>query len=253
MDGACLPDCTRPCSALPPIDGITISQSAGLLPSSVATYTCDDSGGPPADGDSVQTCLPNGTWTGASPTICSCPACDSDEMTTWTLVRHTDGNKHPARDHIMGGTVHYGTPYESTSWSVEFEQAVPEYDQFMLASGDCEKWIVMTKAEAIGNNGMRTYSGQQLHMIRGAFSSEPFTTMGYRRVATGGGRPEDPWIQWTNRAHDQCDAVYVGDYEACSGNGVGAHHDGLDVYIRNSAENPGPGSFTSLQPTSICR
>ena len=70
VDGACLPNCTRPCPELAQVAGVTIGQSAGLLPSSVATYTCDETGEPPADGNSIRTCLPNGTWTGESPTVC---------------------------------------------------------------------------------------------------------------------------------------------------------------------------------------
>jgi hypothetical protein len=70
MDGACLPDCTRPCPDLTPVTGVTISQSAELLPSSIATYTCDETGAPPADGNAVRMCQRNGTWTGNSPTVC---------------------------------------------------------------------------------------------------------------------------------------------------------------------------------------
>ena len=69
-DGACLLECTRPCPELAPVAGVTIGQSAGLLPSSVATYVCDDTGDSPADGNSIRTCLPNGTWTGEPPTVC---------------------------------------------------------------------------------------------------------------------------------------------------------------------------------------
>jgi hypothetical protein len=82
VDGDCLPDCTRPCPELALVTGVTISLSVELLPSSIAVYTCDESGTPPADGDSVRTCLPNGTWTGASPTACC--------MTPAMIVRHFD-------------------------------------------------------------------------------------------------------------------------------------------------------------------
>ena len=61
---------SRPCPELAQIAGVTIRQSAELLPSSIATYTCADTGEPPADGNAVRMCQRNGTWTGNSPTIC---------------------------------------------------------------------------------------------------------------------------------------------------------------------------------------
>jgi hypothetical protein len=70
---------------------------------------------------------------------------------------------HPATDNLCGTHV-YGTPGESVSWSVNFEEAVPNWNEFLFASGDCSLWIVMTKCEAIGCDGMRTYSNTQLRV-----------------------------------------------------------------------------------------
>jgi hypothetical protein len=169
-------------------------------------------------------------------------ACDSDRTAHWTHVRHTDGNTHPANDNLCGSHV-YGTPRVSESWSVDFEQTVPGYDEFLFASGDCDKWIVMTKAEAIGSDGMREYSNAQLNVMRGSASGSSFTTNGYRRRVCGQQAHEDPWIQYQNAGHNQCDAIYVNNgYPACGGNGVGAQHGGLDVYIRNSATATGSDS-----------
>jgi hypothetical protein len=93
VDGACLPDCTRPCHELAPVAGMTITQSAGILPSSIATYTCDETGEPPADGtsgNSVRTCLRNGTWTGQSPTDCEPPLeCCSSSGTQHARSTHS--------------------------------------------------------------------------------------------------------------------------------------------------------------------
>jgi hypothetical protein len=42
---------------------------------------------------------------------------------------------------------------------------------------------------------------------------------------------EDPWITWTD--HNQCNSLYhENGYQACSSNGVGKKHNGLNVFIR---------------------
>jgi hypothetical protein len=83
VGGPCLSDCTFVCRELAPVAGVTISQSAELLPSSIATYACDDTGEPPADGNSIRTCQRNGTWTGESPTVCDpCAVVDCGDYGT---------------------------------------------------------------------------------------------------------------------------------------------------------------------------
>jgi hypothetical protein len=69
----CLPDCTLQvlCPALPPLDGATIEYSNGMISPSVATYTCDATGGAPIDGDATRTCQADGSWSGVAPTSCS--------------------------------------------------------------------------------------------------------------------------------------------------------------------------------------
>jgi hypothetical protein len=183
--------------------------------------------------------------------------CDSDQTAAWTLVRHTDGNTHPADDNLCGtavyGTAVYGTAQQSASWSVDFEEAVPEYDQFMFASRDCEMWIVMTKEEAIGSDGMREYANAQLNIMRGSASDSAYTTNGFRRRVCGEAPHEDPWIQHQGTAHNQCDAIYINNnYAACGGNGVGALHGGLDVYVRNSAAPVGINPELPLLPSGTC-
>jgi hypothetical protein len=68
----CLLDCTMEvlCPALEPLDGGTIAYSNGLVYPTMATYTCDASGGPPIDGDASLECQEDGTWAGAVPTQC---------------------------------------------------------------------------------------------------------------------------------------------------------------------------------------
>ena len=72
-----------PCPALPPLAGASIAYSNGLVAPSVATYTCDGSGGPPQDGDATRTCQADGSWSGSAPTTCAvaCGAGPADCMT----------------------------------------------------------------------------------------------------------------------------------------------------------------------------
>ena len=58
--------------------------------------------------------------------------------------RHSSGwtftvsglNGHPATDNLRGTDV-YGTPAVTSEWSMNFEEAVPGWDEFMFSSGDC--------------------------------------------------------------------------------------------------------------------
>ena len=76
----------------------------------------------------------------------------------WSLVRHApdDGTTwHPATDQLAGTHI-YGNPKSGSFnhggyWSVNFEEAVPNYDEILMATGDCSSWIVMKKEELVGS------------------------------------------------------------------------------------------------------
>jgi hypothetical protein len=65
-DGDCLPNCQLPCPRPPPVDGMTVSMTAGLAPGSVATFSCDNGqlGNP-------LTCQADGSWSGDAPGTCA--------------------------------------------------------------------------------------------------------------------------------------------------------------------------------------
>lgn len=92
----CLPDCTLQvlCPALPPLDGASISYSNGMVAPSVATYTCDASGGPPNDGDATRTCQDDGTWSGVAPALCQLPRYTCGDFTSV-------GGLHPRREYCF--------------------------------------------------------------------------------------------------------------------------------------------------------
>ena len=73
-------------------------------------------------------------------------------------MRHAPGGYstwHPATDNLMGTDV-YGDsstgPMSRSAWSIPFEGAVEEYDEFLFSSGDCSSWLIAKKEEVIGSH-----------------------------------------------------------------------------------------------------
>jgi len=146
----------------------------------------------------------------------------------WTLVRRTSGNSHPAADSLEGTAV-YGTasadPLSEGDFSVNFDQTVPGWNEFLLTTGDCRHWMVMEKDAAIG------FYGSNIHrqVLRSHVQNEAYMVRVLRRTT----KMEDPWIQYEEN-HNQATALYVeNSYNANSGDGEGAKYSGLNVYVRN--------------------
>ena len=76
----------------------------------------------------------------------------------WSLVRHVNDDSgiwHVASDHLAGTQI-YGNPRRGTfsqsgHWSINFEEAVPGYDEFLFATGDCSNWLIMKRDELVGS------------------------------------------------------------------------------------------------------
>jgi hypothetical protein len=70
----------------------------------------------------------------------------------WKLVRRTNAGIawHQASDNCEGTDV-YGTasndPTSTTSFSINFQDAVPQYDEMLFATGDLTKWLVTRRDE----------------------------------------------------------------------------------------------------------
>ena len=131
----------------------------------------------------------------------TCTACATGSYGNgWTLVRRVPaGNAwHPATDGLVG-TVVYGTyssnPQDNnigTGWSINFETAVPGYNEFRFASGDGQVWLITTKA-AIGGavvSPAAYYSNDLRTIMSSSVSSTPYSARWYYRS----GIAEDPWI-----------------------------------------------------------
>ena len=72
----------------------------------------------------------------------------------WTKVRHVpSGTKWYSKNDNLAGKERVGNPNNDTSeWSKIFDSEVPDFNAFLFASGDCTKWLVTMKEEAIGEN-----------------------------------------------------------------------------------------------------
>ena len=55
-------------------------------------------------------------------------------------------------DNLMGVNELGDPSNDANSWSVKFNDKVPNFDEFLFASGDCTKWLVTSTYDAIGQN-----------------------------------------------------------------------------------------------------
>ena len=91
--------------------------------------------------------------------------CESAVGEGWYLVRRTTTAGHSATDQLEGTDV-YGTyaadpEQTSNSFSIDFETAVPSWNEILLSTGTCNHWLIMTRFQAIGevyNNVLRQIS-----------------------------------------------------------------------------------------------
>jgi hypothetical protein len=153
----------------------------------------------------------------------------------WTRVRHVKAGRtwHPATDRLSGRD-EYGTEgWEDSSWSVRFSPKVPNYDQFLFATGDCQKWLAADKDQVVG--GYYTNSPRRI-LASSHRQFGPYQARWYNRR----GVLEDPWISLID--HDV--AVGRGDIlygEYSFGHAHAANvlpmHNGADVYIRASGSS----------------
>ena len=124
----------------------------------------------------------------------------------------------------------YGTHGSSYNWSINFEQAVPGYNEFLFSTGDKKKWLITKKDQVLGY-----YSNQFRTIMKSSTSDGQYKARWYRRQ----GNREDPWISLS----DHSNAIYAGEI-LYGENSFGSFHastvlpshkhNGADVYIRNT-------------------
>ena len=66
-------------------------------------------------------------------------------------MRHVVGGTwFPLDDDLLGVDLVGNPYYDHHSWSLNFEEKVPDFDEFLFATVDCAKWLITTKFQAIG-------------------------------------------------------------------------------------------------------
>eukprot|EP00931_Biecheleriopsis_adriatica_P088135 TRINITY_DN62510_c0_g1_i2.p1 TRINITY_DN62510_c0_g1~~TRINITY_DN62510_c0_g1_i2.p1 ORF type:complete len:1491 (+),score=257.69 TRINITY_DN62510_c0_g1_i2:181-4473(+) len=143
----------------------------------------------------------------------------------WMLVRRTDNNMFPQTDKLVGTDVR-GIPHTDPlgeSFSIRFDES--DFDEFLFASGDCQKWMVMRKDEVL-----QWYSNQERLILKSHLSATPYNATMYRRQ----NNREDPWLTFEN--HDHCKALYAANNfdPNCDSGDLGTVHKGLNVFIRKT-------------------
>ena len=79
----------------------------------------------------------------------------------------TKAGWHPSTDHLNGTDVYgnYTDDFEAAkTFSVNFEKAVPGYNEVLIASGDCMKWLITTRTE-IAKSSPGTWEGKETHNV----------------------------------------------------------------------------------------
>jgi hypothetical protein len=157
-------------------------------------------------------------------TVSHATTCQMDDVGGgWELVRRTDNNLFPQTDKLVGtdmrGLSHTNPLGES--FSVRFDEA--DFDEFLFATGDCQRWMIMKRTEVLG-----WYDNQNRLVIKSHTSPTPYNATMYRREYNR----EDPWLTFGD--HDHCKALYVANNldPACDSGDLGTVHKGLNVFIR---------------------
>jgi len=131
----------------------------------------------------------------------------------------------------LAGTEVYGSPTDDNiAWSIDFESAVANYDQFLFTTGDCVHWLVANKNDVVGGT---PYTNEPRDISYSSSSSTSYQARWYNRD----GYLEDPWIS----VDDHASAVAAGTIVYGENSFGGTHasavlplHGGADVYIRDT-------------------
>ena len=160
--------------------------------------------------------------------------CDDNARHGWRLVRWVPpGNQwHPSTDKLSG-TDEYGSPEDKTSaFSVLFHQT--DFDQFLFAEDDCEKWLIATKESVVGSNFDAWYANQKRDILISSAIGEPYQALWYRR----NNHVSDPWISLRDHADSLNSAgaadVLYGANKKSRVSHPGNPEKGFGVYIRKT-------------------
>ncbi|CAE7887573.1 unnamed protein product, partial [Symbiodinium necroappetens] len=168
----------------------------------------------------------------------------------WELVRRTTGYSFPQTDQLEGSAPESGTPHRdplgpafTKRWDASSGNHY--FDEFLFATGDCQKWVIMKKTEVIGANNWYHHN-EPRQILKSHTSDVPYEAVMVRR----GGHGEDPWISYSGHydveresgTYDRhCNTLYngwKGQNPWCTTGDLGELHQGLNVFIRRSQALP---------------
>jgi len=171
-----------------------------------------------------------GVWKGPDDASkqCAAQAKKGMDVKGWELVRRTEGNTFPYSDQLVGSAVS-GKIHDNAlgkAFSSKFDNI--KFSQFLFATGDCSRWMIMTKSQVLG-----WYSNSLRNVVASHTRKTPYKVRMYRRK----GAKEDPWITFTHHGSGKnahCDSLYQeNNYNpACTRGDLGSKHEGLNVFIR---------------------
>ncbi len=149
----------------------------------------------------------------------------------WDLVRRTATNTFPYKDQLRGTVVSgqaHDNPTSPISFTKRFDVGI---HQFLFATGDCSRWMIMDNSAVRGNY----YTNAPRNIIASHKSATPYKANMHRRS----GNLEDPWITFTD--HDEqhythCNSLYQeNNYDPnCAAGDLGTRFQGLNVFVRTA-------------------
>ena len=168
---------------------------------------------------------------------------------------------HPAKDSLAGTEV-YGVPFSSVTdwkcndigdgWSINFESAVPGYDEFLFATGDAQRWVITTK-DAVGGplvSPSRWYENEPRTVLKSSdrWYGPSYEVQWYNRNHV----PEDPWISIIDHIPAiSANKIVYGEGSFAAHDGQLLHHKGANVFIRKAPSRPAcPSEFPYSLPSA---
>lgn len=148
----------------------------------------------------------------------------------WRLVRRVAAGDswHPAVDQLIGTAV-----YDDGKGTFSHAFADADFDQFLFATGDLQKWLIAERTQIQRPPVSREFVGT---IVRSSLSPTNSTAKWWHRAAIT--NPEDPWVSLV----DHEEAVVSGDilygensYGGQQANATLPVHNGANVYIRKAS------------------
>jgi len=185
-------------------------------------------------------------------------ATPSPTLGDWQLVRRVTSDHlgwHPADDNLAGTAVygtysHDGNETGNSTFGIDFESAVPGWDQILLMTGDRVHWMILDRRQLsiMGRNVLMT-------ILASSISSTPYRVTFFNR---GSINPEDPWLSLRDHwyvgrdvtENDEVHSMLYGEASYDGWNFWRQNHQGANVFIRNSTGDvPEAVSYSQLSST----